>query len=143
MKSSLETDFQKQISNRIEAFVADITVLAHRHALETLAAALAKTSPASTAFRRGGKRSSSEIQRQSEELLDFIKDNPGKRAEEIAKFVGLETRDLSLPLRKLVAAEAIKTEGQKRATRYFPAGAYSRGRKTRRIRKPRAAAKRR
>jgi hypothetical protein len=32
----------------------------------------------------------------------------------------VSTRELNLPVKKLLATKAIKTKGQKRATQYFP-----------------------
>jgi YD repeat-containing protein len=49
--------------------------------------------------------------------------------EDIARDTGMTTKDLSLPIKKLLGASQVTTEGQKRATRYFPAGAYTRKRR--------------
>ena len=46
--------------------------------------------------------------------------SPGLRIEQINKAMGTNTTELALPLRKLVADGALKTEGQRRATKYFP-----------------------
>jgi predicted HTH transcriptional regulator len=123
-------DIQHQINQRIESFVSEITELARLHALETLSAAL-EGSPLKARLRRGSsnhaakgaKRSPLEIQATTSQLLSHIQGNPGMRMEQIAQSVGLSTKDLSLPIRKLVRLKKVKTEGQKRATRYFPAGA--------------------
>ena len=124
-------NFQNQISERVQAFVAEITELARQHALTTLAAALDTQLPglAFNGRRRSGKRSSSEIRAEAERLLGYIQDHPGQRMEDIAKETGITTKDLSLPIKKLLGESKVTTEGQKRATRYFPAGAYSRKRR--------------
>jgi hypothetical protein len=40
--------------------------------------------------------------------------------EVITKALGTPTRDLNLPIKKLLAAKKIRAEGHKRATEYFP-----------------------
>jgi hypothetical protein len=41
--------------------------------------------------------------------------------EAIGKALGVPTRELNLPIKKLLAAKRVKTQGHKRATEYFPA----------------------
>jgi hypothetical protein len=43
-----------------------------------------------------------------------------KRRCAIAKAMGLATKDLVLPVKKLIAVGAISSRGQKRSTQYFP-----------------------
>jgi hypothetical protein len=114
------TDIQREITRRIEAFVGEITELARRHALDTLSSALADRGGRSAprpARRRGA---AAEIRRETERLFSFIQNNPGQRMEEIARGVGVTTKDLALPVKKLLGDSKVTTEGQKRATRYFP-----------------------
>jgi len=40
--------------------------------------------------------------------------------EAISKALGTTTSDLTLPVKKLLAAKRVRFEGVKRATRYFP-----------------------
>jgi hypothetical protein len=57
------------------------------------------------------------------ELIELhIRQNPGQGAEQIGKAVGLSTKDMALPIRKLLAARSIRTEGQRRGTKYFAGG---------------------
>ncbi|HEU0029586.1 MAG TPA: hypothetical protein VFQ53_03060 [Kofleriaceae bacterium] len=77
---------------------------------------------------RGAKRSSDELDQLSEQFVTFVKDNPGMRIEQINKQLGTTTKDLALPIRKLIAEGAIKAKGQKRSTTYF-AGEGGRKRK--------------
>ena len=53
--------------------------------------------------------------------------HPGLRIEQINKELGTQTRDLALPLRKLISEGAVRTEGEKRSTQYFPGAGKSRG----------------
>ena len=45
--------------------------------------------------------------------------HPGLRIEQINKQLGTTTKDLALPIRKLIAEGALKTKGEKRSTAYF------------------------
>jgi hypothetical protein len=68
---------------------------------------------------RGAKRSSDELDMLAEQFHTFVAKNPGMRIEQINKQLGTTTKDLALPIRKLVAEGAIKTKGAKRSTAYF------------------------
>ena len=121
-------DFQREINERIDAFVSEITDLAKKAAQETLESALGSVRrggvkaalPATRTRRKSGKRSPEEIQETADTLLEFIRENPGQRIEAIAKALGTTTKDLTLPTKKLLQSNAIKVEGQKRATSYYP-----------------------
>ena len=67
---------------------------------------------------RGGKRTSDELEQLSTQFLDFVKKNPGLRIEQINKGLGTTTKDLALPIRKLVSEGTVKVKGAKRATTY-------------------------
>jgi hypothetical protein len=68
----------------------------------------------------GEKRPPAELARLTEKLHEYIKANAGRRMEVITKALGTPTRDLNLPIKKLLAAKKIRAEGHKRATEYFP-----------------------
>ncbi len=67
---------------------------------------------------RGAKRSSDEIEQMAERFVEFVQANPGMRIEQINKELGTTTKDLALPIRKLIADGAVKVRGSKRATTY-------------------------
>ena len=69
----------------------------------------------------GEKRPPAELAKLTEKLVAYIKGQPGQRMEAIAKALGTATRELNLPVKKLLAAKKIRIEGHKRATEYFPA----------------------
>jgi predicted transcriptional regulator len=48
-----------------------------------------------------------------------IKAKPGSSVEQLGKSLGMQTKQLALPIRKLLAAKQVKTKGQRRGTRYF------------------------
>ena len=60
-----------------------------------------------------------EIAKLVAKLRDYVKAHPGQRIEQIAKGMGTSTRELNLPAKKLLAQKALKTKGEKRATKYF------------------------
>jgi len=130
------SDFHNEMNRTVQGFVAQITELARRAALDTLesafggrapraaAAAVAVAAPSSgRAGRprggRGGKRTPADLEALSERVGSFVKTNPGLRIEQINKQLGTTTKDLALPIRKLVADGVIATKGQKRSTTYF------------------------
>jgi hypothetical protein len=69
----------------------------------------------------GAKRPPAELAALVEKLGAYIKGNPGQGAEAIGKALSLPTSEMTLPIKKLLAAKRIRSEGQKRATKYFPA----------------------
>ena len=92
-------------------------------AVATLRAPLARSRPPrGTAKKRGGgaKRSPQEVEALTKSLLAAIKRNPGQRIEQIGKEIGTVTKDLALPVKKLIGEKLIATKGQRRATAYFP-----------------------
>jgi predicted transcriptional regulator len=69
---------------------------------------------------RGAKRSQEDLEALSERFASFVKANPGLRIEQINKQLGTTTKDLALPIRKLISEGLIGVKGQKRSTTYFP-----------------------
>jgi len=132
-------DFQDEMNRTVQSFVAQISELARRAALDTLESAFGgRTAPsagraaapsptASAPVRvgrprggRGAKRTSEDLEALSGQLASFVKSHPGLRIEQIIKELGTTTKDLALPIRKLLADNVITSKGQKRATTYFP-----------------------
>ena len=73
------------------------------------------------AKRRAGEKRSPQILAQvTEQVFNHIKTNAGQGVEQIAKALGTTTKELTLPIRKLLAEKKVTSKGQKRATRYFP-----------------------
>jgi len=132
-------DFQNDMNHAVQGFVAQITELARRAALETLESAFggkasrSRGAPAAVALPladvsrvgrprggRGAKRTAADLEALSEKFAAFVKANPGLRIEQINKELGTTTKDLALPIRKLLADKEISAKGQKRSTTYFP-----------------------
>ena len=133
----------QDLRNRVEAFVTDIAELVRESALATVYEALGNgaaparvtTRPApkatrkATARKKAARKSGGRIRRSPEQLealgeafLAHVKANPGQRIEEIAVRLGEPTSVLKRPVSLLIAAKRLRTEGQKRGTRYFPVG---------------------
>jgi hypothetical protein len=134
------SDFQNQMNHTVQSFVAQISELARRAAIDTLESAFGATgprvsngtapvsrAPAAAPSRpgrppggRGAKRTQEDLEALSTQLASFVKANPGMRIEQINKELGTSTKDLALPIRKLLAGNVITSKGQKRSTTYFP-----------------------
>ena len=126
-----------RIRSRVEAFAEELSALIRDSAMETVREALgggsaprrgarggraaATSAPVRGGGRRekGQKRDPNEIERLTGRLLDYVKGNAGQRIEQIAAGMGTVTKELNLPVKKLIAQKSLKTKGQKRATQYF------------------------
>lgn len=127
-----------RIRSRVEQFAEELSALIRDSAMETVREALGGGGSAPRRGARGGrpsaapakisssrgrekgqKRDPGEIERLTGRLLDYVKGNGGQRIEQIAAGMGTVTKELNLPVKKLIAQKALKTKGQKRATQYF------------------------
>jgi hypothetical protein len=68
---------------------------------------------------RAGKRTPEEVLQTASLVLSYVKANEGSRLEQIGKGLGLPTKELTLPVTKLIESKSLKTKGQKRGTKYF------------------------
>ena len=132
------SDFEKEMNLAVQSFVAQIAELARRAALDTLesafggrsvragrpgmatASATASAVPAGRRGGRGAKRRPEDLEALSNKFAFFVKAHPGLRIEQINKELGTTTKDLALPIRKLIADGLISVKGKKRSTTYFP-----------------------
>ncbi|MGE0327147.1 MAG: DNA-binding protein [Polyangiaceae bacterium] len=126
------------IRAHVDAFVADLTDLIHQSILDNVQTVLGQAlpaaprrpgrpkaitataagTPAKKAGKRGGKRTAAELNEMAEKLVEFVRSNPGTSIEEIGKGIAIPTKELALPVKKLLAEGRLKKKGQKRATRY-------------------------
>jgi hypothetical protein len=67
---------------------------------------------------KGAKRSTEELEQLKSTLIGYVKKNPGQRIEQIGEALGVPTRELVLPMRKLIGEKAVKAKGHKRSTTY-------------------------
>lgn len=85
-------------------------------------AAPAAAAPATNlAFKRkkGAKRSPEQLAQLDAAAVAFVKDNPGKGVEHMAKGLGVPSNDLKSRIALLIDAKKLRKTGHKRATKYF------------------------
>jgi predicted HTH transcriptional regulator len=126
------TDPNRQVQNVVDEFVNKLTQIARETAAQVVMGGFGSTKSApkrAAAKGRGAKRSSQNLEAMQTKVLGFIKSHPGSRTEEINRKLGTTTKDVALPIRKLIASKAIKAEGQRRATKYFAGAAAAKGEK--------------
>lgn len=123
------TDIQSLIRTRVDAFVLDLSQLIHQAAFEQLSAALGgievgngrsgrKTSKVTTRRAKGSKRSAEDFEAITKNIIKVVTASPGIRADQIAAELGTVTKELQLPIKKLLAEKVLTKKGQKRATTY-------------------------
>lgn len=120
------SDFQTEMNRVVADFVNQITELARAAARDMIDEALGKGGKVSLAGfgrgrgrGRGGKRTANELDDLADRFHSFVNKHPGLRIEQINKQLGTTTKDLALPIRKLISDGALKTKGAKRSTTYF------------------------
>lgn len=132
--ANLQSDMQRLVSD----FVAQLTDLWRRAAMESLTGIdaggrVARGGTATVARGRGrgrgAKRTAEELDKMQEDFLQFVAKHPGLRIEQINKQLGTSTKDLALPIRKLLADGSLKTKGKKRSTQYFAGEGGRKGKK--------------
>src|SRR2546423_5039615 len=109
MPRTIMSDFQTEMNRVVAGFVSQITELARRAAIDTLESALGQRPSGgfsarggAAGRRRGAKRSSDELDKMAEAFHAFVAKHPGLRIEQINKELGTNTKDLALPIRKLI-----------------------------------------
>jgi hypothetical protein len=83
-------------------------------------AAARETRTAPPVLKKGEKRPPAFLAETVRRLYDHIRANPGQGIEQIGREMHVLTKDLSLPIKKLLADGRITAVGLKRATKYFP-----------------------
>jgi hypothetical protein len=134
LRHSIVVAYDRQMSNRvrdlIEEFASKLESILKddvRRALATVGLGIAGGRPAranghNAARSKGAKRDRSELQELSERFVAFVTKNPGLRIEEISRELGTTTKNLALPIRKLIAEGRLRTTGHKRSTTYAVGG---------------------
>jgi hypothetical protein len=116
------TDTNRQVQHVIDEFVQRLTQIARETAAQIVLSGLGRANGVAkhdSPRGRGGKRSRESLEAMQSKVLGFIKSHPGLRIEEINRQLGTNTKELALPMKKLIAAKQIKAVGQRRATKYF------------------------
>jgi hypothetical protein len=142
-------NLDQEIQSRIQSFLAELSGLVKRQALEAVHEALSGSAMAparrgpgrprgSTTAKRGpgrppkvsgparsgkrAKRTSEAVEAMAARVLAQVRSKPGQRLEEIGRAMKMPTKGLKLPIQKLLAGKQVRTEGQKRGTKYFAGG---------------------
>lgn len=139
------TSLDTEIQSRIGVFLAEISELIRQTALDSVREALggmdgeSGTAPVrrgpgrprgsgaaarggngrKASARGGGRRSSEDLDSMTERILAHVRENPGQRAEQIGAALRIATKDMRLPMQKLIGSNAVHTQGQRRGTTYF------------------------
>ncbi|MFT3693424.1 MAG: hypothetical protein QM831_09820 [Kofleriaceae bacterium] len=122
------SDFQTEMNRVVGEFVAQITELAKRAAFSQLESAFGGKGGSFNFSvkglgggrgRRGAKRTSDDLEGLGDQFHAYVMKNPGMRIEQINKELGTSTKELALPIRKMIADGSLKTKGAKRSTTYF------------------------
>ena len=123
-------NYQSEVQKLVDGFVLQLADLWRRQAIDSLTgmegvrgAVRARGAAALSIGRvrgRGAKRTAAELDQLADSFVEYVTKNPGLRIEQINKELGTSTKDLQLPIRKLLADGAIKAKGKKRSTTYFP-----------------------
>lgn len=128
-------NLQQQMNHTVQSFLHHVTDMARRAAVDALAATLGDRAARAHAGRplgaRADKRTTAELNALSERFVAFVRAHPGLRIEQINRTLGTQTKDLALPIRKLIAEGAIHVKGQKRSTKYFVGNPRKRARRSR------------
>jgi hypothetical protein len=124
----------EEVREAVEAFVEQLTGLIQRAALESVQSALngghsssrrgatravAQSTLASERYESSAKRSPAELAALIKKLHSHISKHPGQRIEKIGEGLGVPTKALVLPVKRLISERKVTTKGQKRATTYF------------------------
>lgn len=130
-------DIQSQIKARIDAFTMDISKLLAQAAQDAVAAAAqasangaasAKAAPAKAGKRatkkadaapkKAAAKASEADSELDERLFREVKKQGGRRLEELAVALGIDSKDLKFPARRLLEAKRLKKSGKARGTKY-------------------------
>jgi len=134
-------DFDANIRACVDSFVEELSALVRQAALDSVQEALISVGASAPApARRGrprkkaaapvrrkaskkrGRRSSALVSKTTDSALAYIRTNPGCSVGDIGAGLGSSTKELRLPLMKLLADGKLRTTGQKRGTRYHAGG---------------------
>lgn len=138
-KSTLD----REIRTCIDQFVEELSALVRQAAVDSVAAALGGAAPArrrgpgrprKAASKRGKRtrRSAGSLDAAAAKVLSHIKANPGSGVTGIAAALRTSSKNLRLPIQKLLEERAVRTTGQRRGTKYHAIAAGGPGKKAKR-----------
>ena len=128
------SNIDEEVREAVDSFVERLKNLIQRAALESVKTALNGGKPAAHGgpkrqltgnrvatphYEASAKRSPAELAALIKRLHSHIVKHPGLRIEKIGDGLGVPTKALVLPVKRLIGEKKITTKGQKRATVYF------------------------
>jgi hypothetical protein len=120
------SDLEKEVQRAVEAFVKQIIETTRHAAQEALQSAFQTASTAALPEHSGGRaggdhprRTPEDLEALSERLTALVQATPGLRIEQINERLGTTTKELALPVRKLLAGGLIYGKGETRSKAYF------------------------
>ncbi|HYP77107.1 MAG TPA: DNA-binding protein [Polyangiaceae bacterium] len=128
------SNIDDELRKAVESFVEQLKGLIQRAALESVQTALnggnsasrssakrplARAAVGAQHYEAGSKRSPAELAVLIKKLHSHIARHPGQRIEKIGAGLGVPTKALVLPVKRLIGEKKVTTKGQKRATTYF------------------------
>jgi hypothetical protein len=134
------TLLDSEIRSKIDDFLDELAALVKQAALESVREALGENAagarrgpggprlkisvgrPARSAMGPGGKRTSEQVEATAQRIAEYVRSNPGARLEAIASGLGTSSKELKLPVIKLLSSKTLTKKGEKRGTMYFPGG---------------------
>lgn len=117
---TLDQLVQQFVSEHVKATLAKIDVTAI--ARDAVAGVLGGSTPTDVVAKQhatGVKRDPAVLTALTEQVFAYINANPGSRMEQISAALNAETKDLVLPVKKLIKDGKVCFIGNKRATQYF------------------------
>ena len=87
-------------------------------ARSSLSACLARNGVGRSPEQTRVRRSAGEMDDLPDALLNYVRNNPGRRGEHIAAAMAADTTTIRPVMKRLIAAGKVKTEGQKRGMTY-------------------------
>lgn len=118
------TNYQNEVQKIIEQAVGQISDLFREAVTNALGGSSNghRNGSSNGGRGKGEKRPPNELKALADKFVAYVAKNPGLRVEQINAHLGTTTKDMALPIRKLIADGIIKTKGEKRSTQYFAKG---------------------
>ncbi len=127
-------ELSREISELVARFIERVAGLAREITKQQLTTALGDPPPPGRARRAAGRsgavpqaaaksrrrRSPSALDQLRDRLLAYVVAHPGQRIEQINAALGTAPGALMVPMKKLLYADLVRTEGERRTTRYYP-----------------------
>ena len=118
------TTIEAQIKERIAELVQELDLVVRRGTLESLREALeGRPRAGRRRGRRRGQASAASADNLAPKIVAHVRSNPGQTVSQVAKAIGARPAVLKKTIKVMLGEKAIRKTGQKRGTRYFPAGA--------------------